>query len=92
MTERLTRDNVVDWIKNNCLTSGDLIDILIKDAQGYIPGSVASIKRNKHMNNCERKKIDQEVVDAVIVDYLNYVASKYGMDLGLYTKDLREKR
>lgn len=90
MTERLTKNNVIDWINKNCLTAGDLIDILIKDAQGYAPGSVASIKRNKHMNNCEGKKIDQDVVDAVIVDYLNYIASRYGMDLGLYVKDLRE--
>jgi len=92
MTELLTRDNIIEWIKKNCLTSGDLIDIMIKYAQDYTPGSVASIKRNKHMNNCEQKKIDQDVVDAVIVDYLNYVASRYGIDLGLYVKDLREKR
>jgi hypothetical protein len=66
-----------------------MFDILIKNAQGYRPGSVASIKRNKHMNDCEGKNIDQDVVDAVIVDYLNYVAGRYGMDLGLYTNDLK---
>lgn len=34
-------------------------------------------------------KLPQSVVDAVLVDYINFVAYSYGIDYALYTKDLR---
>ena len=38
-------------------------------------------------------KLEQKVIDAIVVDYINYFAAKQcGMDLAMYTKDLRDGR
>lgn len=37
--------------------------------------------------------LDQKVIDAIIVDFINYFAkSYYGIDLAMYTNDLRGKK
>lgn len=34
-------------------------------------------------------QMPQVVVDAVLVDYINFVAASYGIDYALYTRDIR---
>ncbi|RPI83646.1 MAG: hypothetical protein EHM34_04910 [Nitrosopumilales archaeon] len=84
-----------DFIRSRIQTPGDLIDVLIHDAKEWTKnGSVNSINRNKHMNNCNGLllPISQDVVDASIVDFINYVGAQYCMDVGFYTQDLYRKR
>lgn len=62
---------------------------LIVCAKEYRIGARESIYRNKHMNNVDHvAEVEPYVVDAVLVDFINFIAMKQGMDLGLYTKDL----
>jgi hypothetical protein len=53
-------------------------------------GVVESITRNRHMNEYRGEKLSQETVDAILVDFINYVAMQHGVDYGLYTHDLPE--
>jgi hypothetical protein len=71
------------------MTNGDLLNMLVDCARRYRSGDVAaSLQRNAHMSLYEGQIIDPVVVDAVLVDFLNYVGSRRGMDLGLYAADL----
>jgi len=76
------------------MTNGDLMDMLVKRAKEYCPGAVESIIRNKHMSSVGGKTMlpSQKVIDALIVDFVNYTIAKLGGDLGLYTRDLYEER
>ena len=48
-------------------TTGELLDLLYKDAEEYIKGSKVSILRNTHMNELTPKtNIPQEIIDAGI--------------------------
>lgn len=87
----INKDAAVNWIKENCMTRGQYVERMVEFAKEYIKrDAIASIRRNSHMNNCcDKKYIDQDVVDAVLVDYINFTAMKMCMDWGLYTKDLR---
>jgi len=71
------------------LTKGELCNMLVDRANEYRSnGILKSLKRNNHMNNFSDKKLKQSTADAILVDFINYVAACQGMDLGLYTKHL----
>lgn len=80
------------------MTRGELLKLLEIEAKGYRKNALASIARNKHMNDLSPedleslKKLDQpflqRVIDALLVDFINYFAVGQCIDLGLYTKDL----
>jgi len=75
------------------VTKGDLFDMLTKCASEYAPKAAESIHRNSHMNDVPIDlSLDQRVIDAVIVDYLNHIGVRQGIDLALYTKDLASTR
>jgi len=75
------------------MTNGELLDLLLINAIEYCPDAGRSIIRNSHMNSCNnRTKVDQSTVDALIVDFINFVATGMGGDLGLYTRYLYERR
>lgn len=39
----------------------------------------------------ENSKLEQKVIDAIVVDYINYFAAMHcNMDLAMFTKDLRD--
>lgn len=62
---------------------------LTKKAQYYRQDAKASLLRNNHMNEIRaNQNIDQKVIDAVLVDFINYIGMKEGIDFGLYTVDL----
>jgi hypothetical protein len=45
------------------------------------------------MNNLEDDHvIDRDVVEAAIIDFINYVAGMWGVDYGIYTRDLNDPR
>lgn len=75
------------------MTTGELLDLLFTDAEEYIEGSKKSVLRNTHMNELNpSNQIRQDVIDAVVVDFINFVGGKRGVDVGMYTKDLRVKK
>ena len=73
------------------MTKGKLCDMLINVAKDYKKeGILESLKRNKHMSNYQGEHIKDTVIDALLVDFINYVGRFQGLDLGLYTKHLNE--
>ena len=74
------------------MTNVELCKILESDAKRYRLTAKKSIKRNRHMNNCRYPKASQNFIDALLVDFINFIAQRQGLDLGLYTKDLKGKR
>jgi len=58
-------------------------------AKKYRAEAQQSLVRNNHMNGIEDfEKVEQRIIDAVLTDFINYIASKYGIDYGLYSKNL----
>lgn len=71
------------------MTKGELCSILIRDVKDYKKEDVLkSITRNNHMNDYDGEEIKETTIDAILVDFINYVAVHQGLDLGLYTRDL----
>lgn len=68
----------------------DLLKMLEENAKEYRKDAFSSIRRNNHMNKATGQDIDQRDIDALLVDFVNFVAMRQGVDLGLYTKDLEE--
>jgi len=75
------------------MTRGELCELLIRDARDYKKeGVLKSITRNHHMNEYDGEEIKETAIDAILVDFINYVATHQGLDLGLYIKDLKGER
>ena len=67
----------------------DVIEKSVEYAKAYRKDAAKSIEMNRHMNQIEiGEKVQQRHIDAVLVDFINYVAIKHGFDYALYTKDL----
>ena len=42
------------------------------------------------MNQIEDgEQVQQRIIDAVLVDFINYIGVKHGIDYAMYTKDLK---
>ena len=58
-------------------------------AKKYRVEAKKSLQRNSHMNQLdEGEQVQQRIIDAVLVDFINYVGLKHGIDYAMYTKDL----
>jgi len=76
----------------NEMTRGELCEMLINIANEYrYQGVLQSIKRNSHMNDYDGEKIKDTTIDAILVDFINKVGTWQGLDLCLYTRDLKNK-
>ena len=76
-------------------TKGDLLKYIERMVIEYAPKCNDSIKRNNHMNKLGESGmlgISQDHIDAVLVDFVNYIGTNQGLDWGLYTKDLYGER
>lgn len=74
------------------MTKIELLKILTTFAKDYRDDAKDSIVRNRHMNDCAADQvIEQYVIDAILTDYINYVAYRQGVDYGLYSSDLTQK-
>ncbi len=76
----------------------DLLEYITKCAKDYRLECKDSITRNSHMNELneyefsgETKEIDQKYIDAILVDFVNYIGANQCLDWGLYTKYLLGK-
>jgi len=69
------------------------IDLLVKvtdHAKKYSEGAQESLQRNNHMNDIdEGELVQQRHIDAVLVDFINYMGTRYGIDYAMYTQDLK---
>ena len=72
------------------MTRKDLLFMLAENAKEYRKDALASIRRNSHMNKATGADIDQRDIDALLVDFVNFVGMRQCMDFGMYTKDLDE--
>ena len=73
------------------MTNGEYIKTLEDSAKTYIKGGVASVTRNYHMNQLTPiDEIQQKVLEAIVVDFINYTAAQRFMDLGLTTDNLKK--
>lgn len=77
-------------------TRSDLMIYLTRMAEEYSPKCKESVKRNNHMNLVIEEDVDislgdNNIVEAVLVDFVNYIGSNQGLDWGLYTGHLHEE-
>ena len=71
----------------------DLCKLLESSAKDYRLDCNDSVNNNCHMNELNVKQcIDQRNIDAILVDFINFIANEQGIDLGLYVKDLKGER
>ena len=73
------------------LTKIDVLDLLKRYAQAYRLDCLSSLKRNSHMNQYSQEVIRQSDIDAILVDFINYVGVRQGIDYALYAVDLKEE-
>ena len=75
------------------MTKGNLLKIIEQNGRGYYKDCPRSIIRNNHMNNLKgNEQIDKNIVEAVIVDFINFIGCRQGLDYGMYVKDLYRER
>lgn len=68
----------------------EVLETLADGAKKYAKDAQASLKRNNHMNEINDRNLPtQEQIDAVLVDFINFVGVRCGVDYAMYTKDLR---
>ena len=69
----------------------EVLELLKKYADKYSVNAKSSLVRNNHMNDIkDNEEIDQRVIDAVLVDFINFIGMKNCVDYALYTRDLRD--
>jgi len=73
------------------MTRGELLDLLTVYAKDYHINAAETIARNDHMNNLKGVPVHTDVIDAVLVDFINYIGVKNCIDYALYTSDLTKK-
>ena len=70
----------------------ELLQLLTKYAKEYHQKGTDSLERNRHMHQDRwPDSIRQTTIDAVLVDYINFIAANYYIDYALYTKDLQNQ-
>lgn len=69
------------------MTKIDLLKMLEKNAQEY-RNDKGSLSRNVHMHDLDISELPiQKQIDAVLIDFINFVGVKQGIDYGLYMRD-----
>lgn len=67
----------------------EVLNMFTEYAKEHRKDVQSSITRNNHMNDIQPTEIiQQRVIDAILVDFINYVGIKQGIDYGLYTLDI----
>jgi hypothetical protein len=78
-------------IKTLPVSSIDVLNFLVSYAKKYVKEGKDSVKKNRHMNELEKDdSVTQQQVEAVVVDFINYIGVKCGIDYALYTSDVQE--
>jgi len=75
--EQVTRSQLINWIMDRTVE--------------YRKKCKDSVERNSRMNNLKgRLDINQDEIDAILVDFVNYCGNHQGLDYGLTTNSLNE--
>ena len=78
----------------------ELLQYLVRYAGLYRKDAVKSIEKNRHMNGltdddlCDigrNEALAQKIAEAAIVDFINFIGAKHGVDFGMYTKNLSDE-
>lgn len=73
------------------MKAGEILESLKLYADKYSEDAKNSLVRNNHMNEINNnEEIEQRIIDAVLVDFINYIGVMHGIDYALYTIDLRK--
>jgi coproporphyrinogen III oxidase len=76
-------------MKKTQFTNGGMMAMLERSARSYVKTGIASVKQNKHMNNITPSdKVEQRVLEGIVVDFCNHIISERGGDFGLRTSDI----
>ena len=73
------------------MTIGEVLSALTEDAKIYREDAYESIIRNSHMNDTDGLEVKPEFIDAILVDFINFIGARRGVDYALYTKDLKKE-
>lgn len=69
----------------------EYLESLAKHAKAYVKNGVKYVKQNCHMNEITPDdNITQEQMEAVVVDFINFVGARQGVDFAMYTSDLAD--
>lgn len=71
-------------------TGDNLLDSLKRRAAEYAVNARESLQRNRHMHRSAGEVLDQDGIDAVLVDFINWNGMRWGVDFALYAADLLE--
>jgi hypothetical protein len=64
----------------------EMLELTKDHAVEYRKEAQQSLERNNHMNEIEScELVQQRHIDAVLVDFINYIGFKHGIDYALYT-------
>ena len=67
----------------------ELLKIVEGSAAEYRHQAIDSIKMNKHMHDCSMEDIgSQDFVDAILSNFINFLASNHNVDYGIKASDL----
>ena len=76
------------------MTRGQLLKLLTEEAREYRKEALSSLERNSHMNDLseedferlrKNRLVTKKLIDALLVDFINYVATGQCCDYGLHT-------
>ena len=72
------------------MTNGELIKLLESDAIKYKGIAIQSLRNNAHAYELSDSEIiSQTHVNAILVDFINYIAYSSGMNLGLRVEHIK---
>jgi len=75
------------------MTRGAFMSIIEMISRDYYKDAPQSILRNNHMNNLKGDEIIPiKLMKSTIVDFINFIGTKQGLDYGMYIKDLYNER
>lgn len=71
----------------------DLLQMVSTNAAEYSLTANESIQRNGHMNIVDDNiDIPQDKIEALLVDFVNFIGMKQGIDYAMYTSDLNKEQ
>ncbi len=71
-------------------TNGELVTDLVEKAKEYSSDALGSLQRNQPLHQHPTGNLPQVDIDAILVDFVNYVAYQRGIDLAFKREDLAE--
>jgi hypothetical protein len=72
------------------MTNGELLKLLENNAIEYLRDPKRSFS-NRHMNRMkarDKRKMRNRIVEAIVIDFINFVGASQGVDLGLNSRNI----